>query len=74
MKVKFQLRIINSEFYNDEEIDGIFYHEELVTTLDSDNYRITVWKSGKKTEYLVIYEDFPNSNPTWIDSKLLKNK
>ena len=30
-----------SELDNDEEIDGVFYHQELVPTLDSGNYGIT---------------------------------
>ena len=37
-----------SELYNSKEIEGIFYHEELIPTLDSRNYRIIVLKSRKK--------------------------
>ena len=37
-----------SELDNDKEIEGIFYHDELIPTLDSDNCRITVFKSRKK--------------------------
>ena len=55
MKVKFQLRIINSEFYNDEEIDGIFYHKELVLTLDSGSYTISILKTHKKKKNNRIY-------------------
>ena len=50
------------------------YHEEFVPTLASVNYRTTVLKSRKKqknSDYLVKYENFPNSNPTWINSELL---
>ena len=64
-----------SELDNDDEIDGVFYHQELVPTLDSENYTITILKTRKKKkeiEYLVKYEDYPNSKPTWITSKLLK--
>ena len=64
-----------SELDNDKEIEGIFYHQELVPILDSGNYRISILKTRKrkkKIEYLVKYEDFPNSDATWIDSKLLK--
>ena len=60
-----------SEYDNDNEIEGIFYHEELLPTLDSGNYIITILKhdkkTKKKTEYSVNYEDFSNSNPAWID-------
>ena len=31
-------------------------------------------KNTKKKEYLFKYEDFQNSNSTWIDSKLVKKK
>ena len=64
-----------SEVDNDEEIEGVFYHQELIPTFDSGNYRITILKTRKKkkkTEYLVNYEDYPNSKPSWISSKLLK--
>ena len=64
-----------SEVDNDEEIEGVFYHQELIPTFDSGNYRITILKTRKKkkkTEYLVKYDDYPNSKPAWITSKLLK--
>ena len=41
----------------------------LVPTLNSGKYRITVMRKRQKTEYLIKYDDFQNSIPTWIDSK-----
>ena len=44
----------------------------MVSALDNGNYRIIFLKTHIKTEYIVEYEDFTNSNPTWVNSKLLK--
>ena len=50
-----------SELDYDKEIEGIFYHEELIPTLDSGNYIITALKSRKKKNLILSKrENFPN--------------
>ena len=60
---------------NKEDVDGIFYHKELVPVRDRGFYNIKVLKKKKihgRMKYLVKYIDYPSSSEEWIDEKNLE--
>ena len=55
-----------------EEIQGIFYREELVPTTLPDMYNITILrrkKVGGRTKYLVKWRGYPDQFNSWIDEE-----
>ena len=55
-----------------EPVKGIFYREELVPVKCINEYKIDIIKKRKrkgKTEYLVRYVDYPNSENIWTAAK-----
>ena len=66
----------NIKEYNNSEIIGTFFEDELVRYIPSDTYPIEVLKkrkSKKGEEYLVHYIGWPHSNDEWKLAKDVKN-
>jgi len=55
-----------------EDIEGIFYREELIPVNNNGLYDIEVLKKrkkNKKVEYLIKYIHYSNSQPRWVSEK-----
>jgi hypothetical protein len=59
--------------YNNDEIDGVFYEEELQKVFDTGVYKINEiidTRKAKKgvTEYLVNFRGYPPSHQVWVSN------
>ena len=65
----------NLQELDGEDIQGIFYREELTPVEDSGLYSVEVLKTRKrrgKTQYMIRYVHFPSAPVKWVDEKTLE--
>ena len=62
----------NTPDYNDEEIQGTFYEQELQKSSQEVSRIDKIVKTGK-TQILVKWKGYPESLNSWVDEKELKS-